>query len=60
MTLNQIIKIELITNNMTITILAKKLGISRQLLYHHLNRKNPEIILKIEKILFIKEGSLLK
>lgn len=60
MTLNQKIKIELITKNMTITILAKKLGISRQLLYHHINRKNTEVILKIEKILFIKEGSLLK
>ena len=60
MTLNQKIKIELIIKNMTITILAKKLGISRQLLYHHISRKNTDIISKIEKILFIKEGSLLK
>lgn len=61
MTIKQKVKIECIKNNISITTLSKKLEMnSSQLLYHHLDRKNLEILIKIEKILNLKEGALLQ
>lgn len=60
MDLRQLIKIECIKKNITISYLSDKLGISRQLMYHYIGKKNIKIILEIEKILSIEKGSLSK
>lgn len=60
MNIKQKIKIELITKNIKNNFLAEQLGMSRQLMYHHIARKNPKILSEIEKILNLSEGTLLQ
>ncbi|MGL5655883.1 MAG: hypothetical protein ACRCXY_03470 [Fusobacteriaceae bacterium] len=61
MTLKQRIKIECIKKDISIKKLVEDLGMSsRQLMYHHIDRNNKDVILKIEKILKLKEGILLE
>lgn len=58
LTLKQIIEIECIKKNTKITSLANSIGISRQLMWHHVHRKNKCILEKIERVLNIPAGTL--
>lgn len=59
MTTKQKIKIECIKKNMSIKKLSKELNMnSRQNMYHHIDKKNPQILKKIEEILSLPEGTL--
>lgn len=59
LTLTQIIKIECIKQNKKVEDLCKQIGLSRQLMWHHVRRKNNEIINKIEIALSLPKGTLL-
>lgn len=59
LSIQQAIKIECIKQRKKVEDLCVEVGISRQLMWHHVKRKNTEIITKIEKILALPEGSLL-
>ncbi|WP_279119253.1 hypothetical protein [Fusobacterium varium] len=59
LTIQQTIKIECIKQRKKVEDLCEEIGISRQLMWHHVKRKNTQIITKIEKILALPEGSLL-
>lgn len=43
-------------SGLTSTQLAEKLGISRQMLYYHLDKKSVDIVIQIEEILGIPVG----
>ncbi|RHF72332.1 hypothetical protein DW663_07045 [Fusobacterium mortiferum] len=58
LTLKQIIEIECIKKNTKITLLANSIGMSRQLMWHHVHRKNKHILEKIENTLNIPTGTL--
>lgn len=59
LSIQQTIKIECIKQRKKVEDLCEEIGISRQLMWHHVKRKNTQIITKIEKILDLPEGSLL-
>lgn len=59
LTLTQIIKIECIKQNKKVEDLCMQIGLSRQLMWHHVRRKNNEIINKIETALSLPKGTLL-
>ncbi|MDH6456939.1 hypothetical protein M2102_000554 [Fusobacterium sp. PH5-7] len=59
LTLTQIIKIECIKQNKKVEDLCSQIGLSRQLMWHHVRRKNNEIINKIETALSLPKGTLL-
>lgn len=60
MELKKIIKILCIINNISIDSLAKSLGInSRQLLYHHINKKNIDVLKKLEQTFNLKPNTLI-
>lgn len=59
LSIQQTIKIECIKQGKKVEDLCEEIGISRQLMWHHVKRKNTQIITKIEKILALPEGSLL-
>lgn len=59
LTLTQIIKIECIKQNKKVEDLCAQIGLSRQLMWHHVRRKNNEIINKIETALSLPKGTLL-
>ncbi|AVQ20685.1 HTH cro/C1-type domain-containing protein [Fusobacterium necrophorum subsp. funduliforme] len=54
------IKIKCIENNIKVKDLANKLGMSRQLMWHHVLKKNIEILEKIGNILNISKDKLKK
>lgn len=59
MELKKTIKILCIMNNLSIDDLAKSLEISsRQLLYHHIQKKNINVLKQIEQIFNLKPNSL--
>lgn len=58
LTLKQKIEIECIKKNTKITSLANSIGMSRQLMWHHVQRKNKYILEKIENTLNIPVGTL--
>lgn len=58
LTLKQIIEIECIKKNTKITSLANSIGMSRQLMWHHVHRKNKLILERIERTLNIPIGTL--
>lgn len=57
LSLKQLIEIECIKKNKKITQLANSIGMSRQLMWHHVNRSNQEILIKIEKALKLPKGT---
>lgn len=60
LSLKQLIEIECIKKDLKITSLADSIGMSRQLMWHHVKRKNKAIIEKIENALELSKGTLTK
>lgn len=60
LSLKQLIEIECIKKNKKITELANSINMSRQLMWHHVNKNNPEVISKIEIALNLSKGTLNK
>lgn len=60
LTLKQLIEIECIKKNEKITHLAIKIGMSRQLMWHHVNKKNKRILEKIGKALNLPKNYFTK
>ena len=56
--IEKFIKIRCIEKNIKINQLANKLNMSRQLMWHHIKKKNKEVLKKVENILKIPEGTL--
>ena len=56
--IEKFIKIRCIEKNIKINQLASKLNMSRQLMWHHIKKKNKEVLKKVESILNISEGTL--
>lgn len=56
--IEKFIKIRCIEKNIKINQLANKLNMSRQLMWHHIKKKNKEVLKKIESILKIPENTL--
>lgn len=52
------IKIKCIENNIKVKDLANKLGMSRQLMWHHVLKKNIEVLEKVATILNISKDKL--
>ena len=60
LTIIQSIKIECIKQNKKIEDLCAQIGLSsRQLMWHHVRRKNANVVNKIEVALSLPEGTLL-
>lgn len=51
LTPEKIVKIECIKKDVKIDTLAAALGMSRQLMWHHIKRNNKMVLLKIQKYL---------
>lgn len=56
--IEKFIKIRCIEENIKINQLANKLNMSRQLMWHHIKKKNKEVLKKVESILKIPENTL--
>lgn len=56
--IEKFIKIRCIEKNIKINQLASKLNMSRQLMWHHIKKKNKEVLKKVESILKIPENTL--
>lgn len=56
--IEKFIKIKCIEENIKISQLANKLNMSRQLMWHHIKKKNKEVLKKVENILKIPENTL--
>ena len=56
--IEKFIKIRCIEKNIKINQLANKLNMSRQLMWHHIKKKNKEVLKQIESILKIPENTL--
>jgi hypothetical protein fulcA4_13142 len=56
--IEKFIKIRCIEKNIKINQLANKLNMSRQLMWHHIKKKNKEVLKKVESILKIPENTL--
>lgn len=56
--IEKFIKIKCIEQDIGITTLADKLHMSHQLMWHHIKKKNKEVLKQIENILDITEGTL--
>ncbi|MGB6128613.1 MAG: hypothetical protein WBG30_07680 [Psychrilyobacter sp.] len=56
----KLVKLKALEKDLTLTELASRVGISRENMYHHIKNNNREILLKIEKILELKENPLTK
>ena len=55
--IEKFIKIKCIEENIKISQLASKLNMSRQLMWHHIKKKNKEVLKQVESILKIPEVS---
>lgn len=58
--IGKFIKKKCIDENLKINDLADALGVSRQTMYYHINKKNKKFLTEIEKILNIPSGTLEK
>lgn len=56
--IEKFIKIKCIEQDIGVTTLANKLDMSRQLMWHHIKKKNDYVLNKIEKILKIPKDTL--
>lgn len=56
--IEKFIKIKCIEKNIKINQLANELNMSRQLMWHHIKKKNKEVLKQVENILNISEGTL--
>lgn len=56
--IEKFIKIKCIEKNIKINELANKLNMSRQLMWHHIKKKNKEVLKQVESILKIPENTL--
>ncbi|MCL4591394.1 hypothetical protein [Fusobacterium nucleatum] len=56
--IEKFIKIKCIEQDIGITTLANKLHMSRQLMWHHIKKKNKEVLKQVESILKIPENTL--
>ena len=56
--IEKFIKIKCIEKNIKINQLANELNMSRQLMWHHIKKKNKEVLKQVENILSISEGTL--
>lgn len=56
--IEKFIKIRCIEKNIKINQLANKLNMSRQLMWHHIKKKNKEVLKQVESILKIPENTL--
>jgi len=56
--IEKFIKIKCIEKNIKINQLANELNMSRQLMWHHIKKKNREVLKQVENILNISEGTL--
>ena len=56
--IEKFIKIRCIEENIKINQLANELNMSRQLMWHHIKKKNKEVLKQVENILNISEGTL--
>ena len=56
--IEKFIKIKCIEKNIKINQLANELNMSRQLMWHHIKKKNKELLKQVENILNISEGTL--
>ena len=56
--IEKFIKIKCIEENIKISQLASKLNMSRQLMWHHIKKKNKEGLKQVESILKIPENTL--
>ena len=56
--IEKFIKIKCIEENIKISQLAGKLSMSRQLMWHHIKKKNKDVLKQVESILKIPENTL--
>lgn len=56
--IEKFIKIRCIEKNIKINQLANELNMSRQLMWHHIKKKNKEVLKQVENILKIPENTL--
>jgi len=56
--IEKFIKIRCIEKNIKINQLANELNMSRQLMWHHIKKKNKEVLKQVENILKISENTL--
>lgn len=56
--IEKFIKIKCIEKNIKINQLANELNMSRQLMWHHIKKKNKEVLKQVESILKIPENTL--
>lgn len=56
--IEKFIKIKCLEQDIGLTSLASKLEMSRQLMWHHIKKKNDYVLNKIEKILKIPKDTL--
>lgn len=54
----KLVKLKALEKDITLTELALKIGISRENMYHHIKKNNNTVLLKIEKVLRLKEKTL--
>ena len=56
--IEKFIKIKCIEQDIGITTLADKLDMSHQLMWHHIRKKNKDVLKQVESILKIPENTL--
>ena len=56
--IEKFIKIKCIEENIKINQIASKLNMSRQLMWHHIKKKNKDVLKQVESILKIPENTL--